>query len=212
MSFWNGSAWLGIEIGPEPLRHERVGGLRGITVRECAVCGCATSGVSPVRIVELLARPAHRVPTSWGYLVVEGEVAGWITSCLPERHVVWAGLWELVYPGPQRVPRWESRSVPSEQRHQLRREAFAVGGDAWIGTREPTRYADEAAAERLYGKMTEPDPEPVQEPNELVVPDWGAEDAAKLVRVFRLETSSVWVTGAAFAWPGPDADEREPAT
>lgn len=143
MTFWNGNAWLGIEIGPEPLRHESVGGERGITVRECAVCGKPgwqgpwTSVPLGVRIVELLARPAYTIPTVWGYDVVSGEVAAWVTSCRPTAHVVWAGLWELVYPGPGRVPRWESRAVPFEDRDRLRREAFAVGEDVWIGTRPP---------------------------------------------------------------------------
>ena len=128
--WWSGSRWCGMSIGPEPLKHEPLtgrDGLLGIVVRECAACGRR-----PIRVPELLVRPAatYEWRTASGQLAFSQsdppEVAGWITSC---GHVVWAGLWELVFPAPGMLPRWESRSVPFEQRDRLRRAAFSRGED-----------------------------------------------------------------------------------
>lgn len=131
--------WRGVTLGPSVIKHEKVPGTdgAGLHVLRCAIChkpgwrGPNTSVPLGVRIVELLVRPGW---TEERYFNAHEEVVfthheppavvGWMTSC---EHVVWAGEWELVQPGPNRVARWEDRSIPAQERHAARYAAFARG-------------------------------------------------------------------------------------
>jgi hypothetical protein len=127
-------------LGPGVIKHEPLTGRDGhpgLQIMCCVVCGKPgwrgpkTSTPLGVRILEQLVRPGW---TEERYLNAQGEVVfveheppavvGWVTSC---KHVVWAGEWELVFPGPNRIARWEDRRIPAKERAAARYAAFARG-------------------------------------------------------------------------------------
>lgn len=91
---------------------------------------CVVCTQIDARLVEQLVRPGYR--DEWlddaGNVVMfdhyGAEVVGWVTSC---GHVVWGGEWELCFPGPNRIPRWESKRIPQAERDAARYAAFARG-------------------------------------------------------------------------------------
>lgn len=105
--------WRGVLLGPGLIRHECTPGTDGHGV---CVLGCVVCARLFVRMVEQLVRPAFQDEMA--------AVVGWVTSC---GHVVWAGDWELVYPGLGRAPRWEDRRIPQAERDAARYAAFAQG-------------------------------------------------------------------------------------
>ena len=131
--------WRGILLGPGIIKHEPLTGRDGhpgLQVLRCAICGRPgwrgpqASQPLGIRIMEQLVRPGWT--DEWrndaGHAVAAihepAAVVGWITSC---KHVVWAGEWELVHPGPNRIARWEDLMVPRATRDKIRHAAFARG-------------------------------------------------------------------------------------
>lgn len=133
--------WRGVLLGPGVIKHEKLTGRDdhpGLQVLRCVICGKPgwrgerrMSAPLGVRIVEQLVRPGwtdeYRDTLTWQVVFAESEppaVVGWVTSC---GHVVWGGDWELCFPGPNRIPRWENRLIPEKERDAARYAAFARG-------------------------------------------------------------------------------------
>lgn len=133
--------WGGVLLGPGVIKHEKLTGRNGpgIEVLACVVCGrrtmrAQTNPPLKIRAMQQLVRPGwtdeHR-DLNGRVVFTESEppaVVGWVTSC---GHVVWGGTWELMFPGPGRIPRWVPKQVPPEKVYAALRAAFAVGTDVY---------------------------------------------------------------------------------